>query len=299
LKVRTALFSAALGLGALSLPIAALPAGTATASTAAHVSSSPVQVHGDLHLAKGVHIPTTHLPSPKQIGNGTNGSKLYDSNNWSGYAAVGNKGVKLTAVGAEFTVPSVNCAASSPGTFGAWTSEWVGLDGFSNSSVEQEGVSAECTSTTAAPTYYAWYEMYPDATEAYTGAINPGDAIIVGTGKYKTGNNFQLTVTDVTSDSGFSTEQACPSGSTCPAASAEVIMEAPYEDGILPLADYGIINFAASQVAINFKAKANFSGSSSSYQLAQINMVSSSDAPESTTGGFYGGSAFSTTWVSS
>jgi hypothetical protein len=305
MKVRTTLLSVALGIGAtaaLSLSVAGLP--TAGAATAAAPPSN-VELHGDLHLAPHVHIPGTQLPRPTFVGNGPNSSKLYDSTNWSGYAAVADKGVKTTAAQAEFTVPSVNCADSSPGTTGAYTSEWAGIDGFDNASVEQEGVTAECASTTSAPTYVAWYEMYPNAPVAFTGNINPGDAIVVSTGKYKTGNSYLLTLTDVTAKDGFSTTQACPSGATCPAGSAEVIMEAPAEVSstgaitILPLAEYGITNFAESQVAVNFKARATFDGSDSSYGLAQINMVSSSGAAESTTGPFYGGSAFSATWESS
>jgi hypothetical protein len=303
MKVRTTLWSVALGTGAmaaLSLSIVGLTAaGAASAATAA--TPSNVQIHGDLHVAPHVHIPGTQLPRPEFVGNGSDNATLYKSTNWSGYAGVADKGVKTTAISAEFSVPSVNCAASSPGSTGAFTSEWAGIDGFNDASVEQAGVTGECTSTTSAPTYFAWYEMYPDAPVAFTGAINPGDAIVVSASKYKTGDSYLLTLTDVTGKDGFSTTQACPSGATCPAASAEVIMEAPSEvTGVVPLADFGVANFAESQIAVNFKPRANFDGSDSSYGLAQIDMVNgTTGAAESDTGPFYGGSAFSATWISS
>ena len=37
---------------------------------------------------------------------------------------------------------------------------WVGLDGYSSTSVEQLGTDSDCVS--GKPSYYAWYEMYPN-----------------------------------------------------------------------------------------------------------------------------------------
>ena len=36
---------------------------------------------------------------------------------------------------------------------------WVGIDGYSSSSVEQDGTLVECYRGTAY--YYTWWEMYP------------------------------------------------------------------------------------------------------------------------------------------
>lgn len=69
----------------------------------------------------------------------------------------------------------MNCAASNAGLNGvlglsslsgllggpgAASAFWVGLDGSSSTSVEQLGRDSDCDSGT--PSYYAWYEMYPN-----------------------------------------------------------------------------------------------------------------------------------------
>ncbi len=299
MKVRTALVSVSLGAGALALSLtAALPSASA-ASSSDSTASGTAHFTGNFRLEPKVHVPSTHLPHPAAVSNGPDNAKIYKSTNWSGYADVAAKNVKLTNVSAEFTVAGVNCAASGTGTYGSWTAEWVGLDGFSSASVEQDGVSAYCATTTSTPVYYVWYETYPDATVT-VGNVNAGDAINVAVGRYKTTNSYLITITDITSQSSYSNTVACPSGSTCPDTSAEVIMEAPYEAGILPLADYGMATFGSSQVSANYAPKGAFGGTSTKFSLAELNMVSGTTGdPESTTGGLFGGKDFSTTWVSS
>lgn len=295
------------------LPLAALAAAliispaVAAASPAAPAAAPPhgVRVHGGLHYQPGVRLPATHLPRPSVIAREPLSTTMYESDNWSGYAALNASGVKLTSVSAEFTVPSLNCATSSPGADGAWVTEWAGLDGFTSSTrtsdtVEQEGVDAYCETTSSTPVYYAWYEMYPLAQVAFTGNINPGDAISVSTGRYKSGNSYLLALTDLTTGAGFSTEQACPTGSSCLASSAEVIMEAPYEDGTLPLADYGAMTFGNATVEANFTGTEKGTlAAGKHWSTAEIEMVSTADAPESVPGALYGGSDFSLTWKSS
>lgn len=299
MRARNVVFSIALAAGAACIPAAAVPAATAAtaapAATSSTSASTPVvHVHG-LHIARNVHVPQTTLPKVTRAGAFTN--PLYQSTNWSGYAAVADKGVKLTQVQAEFTVPSINCASAPSG---AAESEWAGLDGIHSGTVEQEGVLAYCDTTTNAPTYYAWYEMYPKAAVAYTGTINPGDAIVVKTGKYKTVNQFALSLQDVTTGAGFSaTAVPCPGGRVCPASSAEAILEAPFNGSTnaqAPLADYGFVNFVASQLSVNYLAKANFSSTSKSYALWQINMVSSSGVKQSLTTSLLGGRDFTANW---
>ena len=107
----------------------------------------------------------------------------------------------------------------------SYVSDWAGLDGLVDGTVEQEGIDVYCTSTQGTPTYAAWYEMYPSAPVAFTGDINPGDAITVETERI--GSSYLLVLTDITTNAGFSTEQACPTGSTCEDNSAEVITEDP------------------------------------------------------------------------
>src|SRR6202167_3453565 len=75
--------------------------------------------------------------------------------NWSGYAASTHK--QFNYVHAEFAQPSITC----DGKPSQWTSNWVGLDGFTDETVEQDGTFAWCAGTAhMTPRYVAWYEMY-------------------------------------------------------------------------------------------------------------------------------------------
>lgn len=86
------------------------------------------------------------------------------STNWSGYAATG---ATFTSVSGSWTVPDVTCANPSDGS----TSEWIGIDGDGNQTVEQDGTEADCAG--GSPQYYAWYEMYGDSDPN----LSYGDAI--------------------------------------------------------------------------------------------------------------------------
>lgn len=79
------------------------------------------------------------------------------SPNWSGYAVTGNAGT-ITAITGSWIVPDAICGAGAPRSTGA--SHWIGIDGYTSSTVEQTGTDADCSS--GKPRYYAWYEFYPN-----------------------------------------------------------------------------------------------------------------------------------------
>ena len=139
------------------------------------------------------------------------------SENWSGYAVTGK--TPFNDVSSTFTVPTVTCN----GMKDVYTSDWVGLDGFNDQTVEQDGASGTCTkkSNYKDAYYYAWIEMYPAATvKAYK--VRPGDVITASV--IYTGSTFNLTVTDVTSGQTTTVSSAC---SSCERDSAEWIIERP------------------------------------------------------------------------
>ena len=74
-----------------------------------------------------------------------------ESTNWSGYAATAGT---YTSVSASWTQPTGTCSRGDQ-----YAAFWVGLDGYSSSTVEQTGSEVDCVGRTAE--YYAWYEMYP------------------------------------------------------------------------------------------------------------------------------------------
>jgi len=59
-------------------------------------------------------------------------------------------------------------------------------------------------------------------------------------------SSFTLTLADITTGASYSTTQAAYLAAN--RSSAEVIAEAPYSNGILPLANFGVANFSSSKV---------------------------------------------------
>src|SRR5438270_3710030 len=90
------------------------------------------------------------------------------STNWAGYAVNSSAG-SVSAVSGSWTVPTVT------GTSNAWSSAWVGIDGYNSSTVEQTGTEQDTSASGAH--YSAWYEMYPNAPVTLNMAIHPGDVM--------------------------------------------------------------------------------------------------------------------------
>src|SRR5579859_1354130 len=130
----------ALALAAGSLAIAT-PAMATTAAPAAHSHFVPGGV---------LFKPATGLGARAAL---RAGGKIEYSGNWSGYAVTGGT---YTSVSATWVQNAGTCSSSDTDTD---MSPWVGIDGYSSSSVEQTGTSVDCSGATK--TYYAWYEMYP------------------------------------------------------------------------------------------------------------------------------------------
>jgi hypothetical protein len=139
--------------------------------------------------------------------------------NWSGYAVTTKPSEPFTYVHSTFIQPKLTCN----GTAQEVTSNWVGLDGFDNDTVEQDGTGAVCRRPNyETPSYYAWIEMYP-ANTVRTFPVSPGDQISASV-QYRTGGLFDLTIADLTSHVSRSVIASC---SSCARASAEWIVERP------------------------------------------------------------------------
>jgi hypothetical protein len=101
------------------------------------------------------------------LGGGLRRATNVQSANWSGYADTNDT---YNSVASSWTEPTVNCANSGGGLGGllgglgglgglfggptAASAFWVGLDGFTSTSVEQIGTDSDCNAGT--PSYYAW-----------------------------------------------------------------------------------------------------------------------------------------------
>jgi hypothetical protein len=285
--LRRSLIATAAALMIAAASAAAIPAAAsaaaAPASPAAHVT-----VTGPLALAgPGFTLPRTHLADARDPKSST-----WYSSNWSGYADTANSGKTLTSVSADYTIPSLNTGKCDPGTSGyAFDSDWVGLDGFSDDTVEQTGSANYCYGD-GGTGLYAWYEMYPLAPVAYSG-VRPGDAIQV-TVTYSTSTHlYHLVLDDITIQGEINVYEACPSGSTCENTSAEAITETP---GGGPtaynLADYGQTQF--TDVTVSGSGVSGNLDSSSAWTNQLIDMEYYSRMATPT--GLEGGAAFNDVW---
>ena len=203
------------------------------------------------------------------------------STNWSGYAATTGT---YTSVSASWTEPTGKC--SSRGA--QYSSFWVGLDGYSSSSVEQTGSEVDCSGSR--PVYYAWYEMYPNPSVSYSNTVRPGDHFNASV-TYTGSSHFSLYIADTTQGWSHTTVGTLAGAAR---SSAEVIVEAPCctaNGGILPLADFGTVNITGSLA--NGSALGNAGG------VTEITMVDNSGRDKDTVSSLSGGENFSATWLRS
>lgn len=214
------------------------------------------------------------------------------STNWSGYAVSAGVGA-VSRVAGNWVVPAIASAVAG------YSSAWVGIDGFNSNTVQQIGTDGDYVNGVAQ--YYAWYEMYPAGFVKITSlAISPGDTISASV-HHANSNKFVLSITNVTTGGSFSTTQI---SSQAKRSSAEWIVEAPSSiTGVLPLADFGTINFSGASATINGTtgpADNTWAGST----LYQVNMVDRDGTVKATTSslsdsGSPATSSFSVTFVSS
>lgn len=194
---------------------------------------------GSTGYAAAINPVSTPFNHPQiHLKNGT-------SSNWSGYAVASNLNDPainaVTDVQGSWTVPSVTCTNTS-----TYSSTWVGIDGYSDNTVEQTGTEQDCYRRM--PNYYAWYEIYPHSSVRISLPVNPGNTM-TGSVQFSAPNNYILTLTDVTTGKSFSTIQRLNGTGR---ESAEWIAEAPSSFfGVLPLSDFGTASFTNASATVN------------------------------------------------
>jgi hypothetical protein len=107
----------------------------------------------------------------------TSGFTGTTSSNWSGYVLP--TGGPATLVSGDFTVPTLNCAATPNGSTGTW----VGIGGI-DSALIQTGVNEECVGGVQ-ENYGFWeiYPMTPNHSESFSNfPVSAGDSMIAGVG---------------------------------------------------------------------------------------------------------------------
>lgn len=222
-------------------------------------------------LPAGAVAKARHANAIKhKVGHGT-------STNWSGYA-VG--GTNATHVIGTWTQPTATCSARE----NSWSSPWVGIDGNTSNTVEQIGTDTDCSN--GVPSYYAWYEMYPQNLVVISIPVNHGNSF---TGEV-TGDalgNFVLRLTNNTTHNTFSTTQ---SASRAKRSSVEWVMEGPSNGG---LTNFGSVGFTGTSATISGQ-----SGTVGSFGNAQpITMVTRRGGVQRAVPSQPSGDAFSVGWL--
>jgi hypothetical protein len=228
------------------------------------------------------------------------------SDNWAGYVVTGPQGSVTNAAG-SWVVPSVVCSGTS-----AYASFWGGIDGWGSNTVEQTGTDSDCDGDT--PSYYAWYEFYPDFSytiSEYSKAgvctaycVEPGDTISVTVdpssvenkkGPAHGGQEFTLTISDSKWRSPFTVSHSVNGAKQV---SAEFITETDYgcktASHYCYLSNFGTANYSGASTTVS---GANHTLDFFTSSLLQVTMVDAgTDNSMAVPSGISAGD-FSVTWM--
>lgn len=195
-----------------------------------------------------------------------------NSTNWAGYAVHG-KGVSYRTVQGTWRQPGAVCTRG----LSTYSSYWVGIGGYSETSQALEQIGTEIDCTAAGQTRLStWYELVPANAVELQLSVHPGDLM---TAKVTVnGKSVSLSLQDVTRKQGFSKTLTASQIDT---SSAEWIVEAPSECvgqsacQTLPLANFGTAAFTGASAT----ASTGHTGgvSDPAWQTSKINLVPGSD----------------------
>ena len=277
--------TAALAAGALTITVASTATTVASGRSAHTATYHAPTAHflaearlSLLHYLRHNH-PTMMLAPHSKVGSSVKNVTKVQSFNWSGFAKTSATAQAFTSVSAKWTQPKVKCGIEDQ-----MSATWVGLDGATNGTVEQDGTTGWCFRGHA--TYFTWYEMFPAGSVTVGKSLKPGDKITASV--VRSGTSYKLAVKDAThSGASFSKTKSCALA-TCTDESIEWIQERPAfsTTGIIPLANFG--SWKATAVA------GKGSGSTDS-----ITMIDSTDSYNLSTPSTLSGGAFTTKWHNS
>jgi hypothetical protein len=189
-------------------------------------------------------VPLSSLAGASAVPRITAGNGTNQSINWSGYAVTGSAN-SITAAQGSWVVPKVTCG----GIHSSYGALWVGIDGFSSSTVEQTGTDSDCKLGKA--TYYAWSEFYPAPSRSITAfPVRPGDVISASV-TYAAGI-FTVTIQDMTAGTTFSIVGTVANAMR---SSAEFIVEAPaiclLKCSVTKLSNFGTASFGSDNTGVS------------------------------------------------
>lgn len=167
------------------------------------------------------------------------GSMPGSSSNWSGFVITdpNNAFSQAGVVAAYYTVPGVDpCLKLGPRL---WSSNWVGIDGFTyngvgSGDVFQVGTSSDADCTQGANNhqlYYAWVEWYPNTALIANQQVPilPGDSMFICASTVY--GRYVVTVRNKTRGKSYSLPMSPPAGTHLVGNSIEWIIERPQVNG--------------------------------------------------------------------
>jgi len=237
-------------------------------------------------LQRDSHI---HIPGPEitdTTTRRTTKTTIESSSNWSGYACTGaNNSVSMVA--GSWAVPTIVKSSPANTTYCAF---WVGIDGFSSSTVEQIGTAHDWSSGKMQS--YAWFEMYPGGSYSINGfPLKIGDAISAEV-LYSGNGVFTMTLYNDTEKVYTSIPTSYTTLKTAQRNSAEWIVEAPYYNGILPLSNFGTGHLSSCTATIN-----GVTNTIGSFSNIALQMITNNGAYKAYTAALTSNNAsFSVTW---
>jgi hypothetical protein len=206
------------------------------------VKRFPILVIGFLFVLTSLPLSSIATASANpmiRVGNGNN-----NSTNWSGYAVTGAAN-SITMAQGSWIVPAVTCGSGET----SYSAFWVGIDGFTSTTVEQTGTDSDCSH--GVPTYYAWFEFYPKASkDISTLTIHAGDKIAARV-SFASGT-FRIAIEDFTTGKHYTTTSKV---SGAMRSSAEFIVEAPaicvlVKCNLAKLSDFGTAGLGQDNTGI-------------------------------------------------
>jgi hypothetical protein len=285
---------AALAMAVGGMAAVTLAAAGNTAARPAHVTTaSKAELSAKARIAltrflREGYKPSAELvrPGGANLKAGASGTTAVGSFNWSGYADSSATPNTFTAVSAKWRQPGTVCSPEQE-----LTAYWVGLDGYSNETVEQDGTLAYCFEGVAY--YYTWWEMYPGESVTVGSTVQPGDVIAASV--KRSGTSYKLSLTDFNNQANFSTVQSC---TTCQNESAEWIAERPaFSIGITPLTFFRTWN-PVGAVQTSNGARGTIAAGPNPTQITMFDATQT--YPLDTVSGLFArGSSFAAHWLNS
>lgn len=196
---------------------------------------------------RGEYGSHPHVPGPKSK-NPRAPKNQATSTNWAGYVAANNLTTpaqnSVSAVSGSWLVPSI-----LPSSNNSYSAIWVGIDGYNSPTVEQIGTSHNYIN--GAVQHYAWFEMYPGGSYAINGfPLTPGDVISASV-QYSGNSVFTMTLLNETRNVAYTIPTRYTKSTTALRKSAEWVVEAPWLNRILPLANFVTAYLSRCMATIN------------------------------------------------